>query len=130
MSNGNRKILMLGQSTPLLEGVSDLLQLVGYQVDTSATWAETEDLIGATQPNLVIVDLSDADSDTYRLSEQIRNSPRWSKVPLLFVSFSGDDRIRELQRNGGNNNDGHLHYYAHTLLSMDGLVDKVQACMA
>jgi DNA-binding response OmpR family regulator len=128
MSNGNRKILMIGQCRPLLEGVSDLLQLVGYQVDTSATWAETEYVMGAAQPNLVIVDLSEADSDPFRLSEQIRNSARWSQVPLLFVSFSGDDRIRELQGHG-NNNDGHLHYYAHTLLSMDGLVDKVQACL-
>jgi CheY-like chemotaxis protein len=129
MNKGKRRILVLGQRSPLLEGVSDLLQLVGYQVETSSNWAETEYTMGVWPPNLVIVDMSDSASDTYRLSEQICNTPRWSKVPLLFVSFSGDDRIRELQQRSHNNN-GRVHFYAHTLLGMDGLLDEVQDCLA
>lgn len=130
MDNGKRRVLVVGQTTPLVEGVSDLLKLVGYQVDMSTNWVETEDSMCFTPPNLVIVDLSDSDSEFYRLSEQIRDAPRWSQVPLLFVSFSGDDRIRELQRLSHNSNDRRLHYYAHTLLGMDSLLDKVQACLS
>jgi DNA-binding response OmpR family regulator len=129
MDNGKRRVLVVGQTTPLVEGVSDLLQLVGYQVDMSTNWVETEYSMYFTPPNLVIVDLSNSDSEVYRLSEQIRDAPHWSQVPLLFISFSGDDRIRELQRLNHNNNDGRLHYYAHTLLGMDGLLEKVQACL-
>jgi PleD family two-component response regulator len=129
MGNGERRILVIGHSTPLVEGVYDLLQLVGYQVAMSTSWTETEHTMQITPPNLVIVDLSDSDSETYHLSEQIRNMPRWSNVPLLFISFSGDDRIRELQGRS-QNYDGRLHYYAHTLLGMDGLLDKVQACLS
>jgi len=130
MGNGERRILVLGQSSALVEGVSDLLQLDGYEVDRSSSWTETEYTAERSLPNLVIVDMSEATPDTYRLSERIRNSPSWSQVPLLFVSFSGDDRLRELQRRNRHSYDGRLHYYAHTLLGVNGLLDKVQDCMS
>jgi CheY-like chemotaxis protein len=128
-SEGQR-ILVIGRSTPLIEGVSDLLQVVGYPVDILSTWAATEYAMGEAPPDLVIVDLSLAASDGYQLAERIRSTPNWSTVPILFVSFSGDHRIRELQQANQSNGDAKLHYYAHTLLGMDGLLDKVRACFA
>ncbi len=130
MSASGQRILVIGKSSPLLEGVSDLLQLAGYRVDMSSSWAETEYAMHITPPSLAIVDLSNSASDAYRLSEQIRNTPRWADVPILFISFSGDDRIRELQRRSRKNKDGRLQFYAHTLLSMDGLLEKVRTCLA
>jgi PleD family two-component response regulator len=132
MSTGSRRerILVIGTSSPLMEGVSDLLQVVGYPVDVSTTWAETEYAMYDTPPDLVIVDLSSATPDVYRLAEQIRGMPHWSEVPILFVSFSGDDRIRELQRHNQRNGEKRLHFYAHTLLGMDGLLETVRASLA
>ncbi len=123
--------MVIGKSTPLLEGVSDLLQLAGYQVATTSSWSETEYAKEIPPPNLTIVDLSSAPSDVYRLSEQIRETPRWAEVPILFISFSGDERIWDLQRHSRKKNDhGRVDFYTHTLLSMDGLLDKVQACLS
>ena len=130
MNNGRPRILVLGQTSPVVEGISDLLQLVGYQVQLSSSWAETQYALSITPPHLVIVDLSDSTPEAYRLSEQIRNTSSWSDVPLLFISFSGDERIRELQRRSGDNSDGRLHFYAHTLLGIDGLLQEVQACLS
>lgn len=124
-----QRILVIGRSTPLMEGVSDLLQVVGYPVDVSSTWTETEYAMYDTPPDLVIVDLSSAASDVYLLAEQIRGMPHWSEVPILFVSFSGDDRIRELQYRNQRNGEKRLHFYAHTLLSMDGLLETVRASL-
>jgi CheY-like chemotaxis protein len=129
MAKGRRRILVIGQSSSIIEGVADLLQLVGYQVDMSSSWAGTDYSVRAIAPNLVIVDLSDTTADAFQLSEQIRKNPHWAQVPFLFVSFSGDDQIRELQRRGRKGENGHLHYYAHTLLGMDGLLEEVQACL-
>ena len=129
MVNGRRRILVIGQSPSILEGVADLLQLVGYQVDMSSSWVGSDYPMRAMAPNLVIVDLSSSASDGHRISEQIRKMPHWSKVPFLFVSFSGDDQIRELQRESRNSENGHMYYYAHTLLGMDGLLEEVQACL-
>lgn len=129
MAKGRRRILVIGQSSSIVEGVADLLRLVGYHVDMSSSWAGIENPVRAAAPNLIIVDLSDTTSDAFSLSEQIRRIPHWSQVPFLFVSFSGDDQIRELQRQSRNGENGHLHYYAHTLLGMDGLLEEVQACL-
>lgn len=126
---GNR-ILVIGRNTPLMEGVSDLLQVVGYPVDVSSTWTETEYAMYDSPPDLVIIDLSIAAPDGYRLAEKIRSIPHWSEVPLLLVSFSGDDRIRELQRRNQKNGDKKVYFYAHTLLSMDGLLEEVRTCLA
>ena len=128
-SRGEQQILMIGRNTPLMEGVHDLLQVVGYPVEVSSSWAETEYVIYATPPKLVIVDLSSAAPDVYRVAEQIHDTPRWSGVPILFISFSGDDRIRDLQRRAHKNSHGKLYFYAHTLLSMDELLEKVRTCM-
>ena len=126
VDSGTRQILVLGQSSPLLEGVCDLLQLAGYQVATSTNWAETQYTL-TPPPNLVVIDLSHPGAEFYHLPEQIRSIPRWSQVPLLFISFSGDERIRDLRNNG--NHDGQIHFYAHPLLGMDGLLRAIQTCI-
>jgi response regulator RpfG family c-di-GMP phosphodiesterase len=81
-------------------------------------------------PHLVIVDLSSAALDAVGVAEQIRTARFWSDVPVLFISFSGDDRIRDLQGRNSNRGDGRFHFYAHTLLGMNGLLDKVESCLA
>jgi PleD family two-component response regulator len=130
MSKNGQWILVIGRSSPLVEGVHDLLQVVGYRVDMSSSWAETAYAMHILPPNLVIVDVSSATSDTFHLAEQIRDTPHWSEVPILFISFSGDDRIGELQRRSRKNGEDQLHFYAHTLLSMDELLEKVKICIS
>jgi PleD family two-component response regulator len=130
MSKNGQWILMIGRSSPLVEGVHDLLQVVGYRVDMSSSWTETEYAMHILPPNLVIVDVSSANSDVFHLAEQIRDTPYWSEVPILFISFSGDDRIHELQRRSRRNGDDQLHFYSHTLLSMEELLEKVRVCLS
>jgi DNA-binding response OmpR family regulator len=125
-----KHILVIGRSIPLMEGVADLLQVVGYPVDVSSSWAEIEYATYDRPPSLIIVDLSSSAADAYRLARQMRQTSGWKDVPVLFVSFSGDDRIRELERRSRRNGEGRLYFYAHTLLSMDELLEKVQSCLA
>lgn len=129
-NNHRQRILVIGRSVPLIEGVADLLQVVGYPVDVSSSWAETEYAMYDAPPGLVIIDLSIAAADVYQFAEQIHHIADWSRVPILFVSFSGDDRIRDLQRRNQRNGDRRVYFYAHTLLSMDELLETVRACMA
>jgi DNA-binding response OmpR family regulator len=130
MDNGKQRILVIGESSPLLEGVADLLQLAGYNAEVSSSWAEIQRASNVTPPNLAIVDLSNSPADAFCLSQRIRGFPHWVDVPILFVSFSGDDRIRELQRWTRKQNDHRLQFYAHTVLGVNGLLDKVGACLA
>lgn len=125
-----KRILVIGNHTPLMEGVSDLLQVDGYPVALSSSLAETEYALSGSSPDLVLVDISSAAPDIDRLAEQIRAVPQWADVPILYVSFSGDDRIRELQRSFQSNGDKRSHFYAHTLLGMERFMDQVRTCLA
>lgn len=129
-NNHRQRILVIGRSIPLIEGVADLLQVVGYPVDVSSSWAETEYAMYDAPPGLVIIDLSIAAADVYHFAEQIHGTADWSQVPILFVSFSGDDRIRDLQRHNQRNGNKRVYFYAHTLLGMEDLLETVRTCMA
>jgi PleD family two-component response regulator len=129
MKERGRQILMIGGSSPLLEGVIDLLQLAGHQVHTSSTWSETRDALSDSPPHLAIVDVSSSVFDTVRLYEQIDYLASCASAPILVISFSDDDRIRELRRRSRDRN-GNIQFYTQTLLGVDGLVDKVEACIA
>lgn len=129
MSNDERRILVLGEHSPLVQGVSDLLQLDGYQVDTSSDWSEAGHIQDAAPPSLVIVDLSASTSEAFDLPERIQSSPKWSKVPLLLIGFADDARISEIQHRSRSSGDRRLYFYHHTLLGMGGLLEKVQDCL-
>jgi PleD family two-component response regulator len=122
-----QRILMVGQSTPLTEGVHDLLQVVGYPVRMSSNWTETACVMNNMPPDLVIVDLS---SVAPEVADRIRRTRHGSRVPILFLSLSGDDNARDLQSRIQKNGEGRLYFYGHTLLGMDELLDKIQFCMA
>jgi PleD family two-component response regulator len=130
MNNHRSRVLVIGRSMPLIEGVADLLQVVGYPVDVSLSWADTESAMYDRPPGLVIIDLSMAADDAYRTAEQIHGLPHWADVPILFLSFSGDDRIRDLQRQSRGNGDRRVHFYAHSLLGIDRLLETIHACAA
>ncbi len=128
MEKRGRQILMIGGRSPLLEGVSDLLQLAGHQVATSSTWTEARNALNASPPHLAIVDVSSSAFDTLRLYEQIDYLAQCIRAPILVISFSGDDRIRDLRRRSRDRH-GKIQFYTQTLLGVEGLVDKVESCM-
>lgn len=128
MLGTQQRIMVFGSPTPLVEGVSDLLQVEGYQVEVASDWLEADQRAEASLPNLIIVDLSDPLRVSLRLIEQVQCLPHWAGVPILFVSFSGGEQVRELQRQTRNTHwKNRLHFYIHTLLSMDGFLSQVQA---
>lgn len=129
MAHGTSKIVVIGRASPLLEGVTDLLQLAGYDALLATSWAEAEVTLRGVLPNLAILDLSDW-LDSLDLPRQIRAMAPSPDVPILLLSFSGDDRIWHLQQVVGEADSGRVEIYAHTLLGPNGLVDKVKYCLS
>lgn len=130
MKKSGPQILVIGRRTPLLEGVSDLLQLAGYNVLRSSSWEEAESHLRHEPPKLAIADLSSLESDAYLLSTSIHDTPVWVDVPVLMVSLTQDDRIRDLQGDSRNGNGYRLKFYSNTLLGMNGLLEEVKSCLA
>jgi CheY-like chemotaxis protein len=129
MSENGRRILVIGKSSPVVEGVSELLRLTGYQVAVRPTWVGVERPVAS--PDLVIiVDLSSPFPETQHVLEEIHRTPHWGHVPILFVSFSNEDNIRELQQRLQSHNGGQLSFFVHTVLGIDSFLDKVQTCLS
>lgn len=130
MKDSAPQILVIGRRTPLLEGVCDLLQLAGYAVLRSPNWEEAESHLCAEPPRLAIADLSSPESDACLRSANIYDTPAWAAVPVLMISLTQDDRVRDLQGDSLNGNGHRLKYYSNTLLGMDGLLEEVKSCLA
>jgi CheY-like chemotaxis protein len=128
MASGSQKIVVIGNPSPLLEGVADLLQLAGYDVALSAGGPDAADVGGAPPPDLAILDLSEW-LDSLELPQQILSMAPAPEVPILLLSFSGDDRIWHLQHVEGEGKSGRVEIYAHSLLGPNGLLDKVKGCL-
>lgn len=130
MDKCGQRILVIGGNWALLEGVSDLLDLAGYQPLLSSTWAEVERLLDSATPDLVIVDLSSADPEAFRACARLRGQSPLSAVPMLLMSFTGLQHIHELRWSGGGSDEARPQFYVNTLLGPGTLLEKVGECLA
>ena len=124
------RILVVGGPSPLLEGVSDLLQLAGYRVNALSTWAEAEKAIIGRPPHLAVVDPSVLAADPPELSVRIAKASGWTGVPILCVGFPNDTRIQELRRRSLWEDGLRVRFYTHTLQGTNGLLEAVKDCLA
>jgi len=128
MSAGTRKIVVIGSTPAVLEAVSDLLELAGYDVTPAGTWVQVDEPARARESDLAILDLSDW-PDSIDLPEQILLPWSASGVPVLLLSLGGDERIWKLQKAGRDASDGRVEVYAQSLLGPDAWLDKVKRCL-
>lgn len=129
-ATGGQRILVVGGPSPLLEGVADLLQIAGYRVESLATWAEAEQALNGSPPQLTIVDPSALAADPLGLSFSIAKASDGTGVPVLCVGFPDDARIGELRRHSRLGNGHRLRFFPHTVLGMNGLLEAVEDCLA
>lgn len=124
------RILVIGEASSLLEGVSDLLELAGYDVALSSTWSEAERAIETMTPSLAIIDLSDPEPNAVQLCSQIHRKGQHADMPILLLNFSSRDRTRYLELCGGIARERRLELYTQRLLGVDGLLRKVRDCLS
>ncbi len=130
MDRLGQRILVIGEASSLLEGVSDLLELAGYDVALSSTWSEVEQAIDATPPSLAIIDLSRPQPDAVQLCSQIHRKGQSADMPILLLNFSSRDRTRYVELCGGIARERRLELYTQRLLGVDGLLQKVRDCLS
>jgi DNA-binding response OmpR family regulator len=80
------KILVVDDDPNLLLLLSDLLQLQGYDVETAGSGYLALTMLKTVIPDLLISDVAMPGLDGYGLVEQLRNHPRFARMPILFVS--------------------------------------------
>lgn len=98
-SVGNHKRLLLIDDDPnLILLVKDYLEFRGYEVVTAENGREALEVLENDIPDMIICDVMMPEMDGYSLVKHVREDPRTSWVPVLFLSAKGQsqDRVKGL----------------------------------
>jgi PAS domain S-box-containing protein len=87
------KILVVDDDPQVLTFLQTLLTPWGFQVvilqDPQKCWKALE----SVKPDLLILDIEMPDTNGIELCQVIRNDPRWSELPILFLTVHNDAEI-------------------------------------
>ncbi len=98
-SAGNHKRLLLIDDDPnLILLVKDYLEFRGYKVITAENGREALEVLEQETPDMIICDVMMPEMDGYSLVKAIREDPKTSWIPVLFLSAKGQsqDRVKGL----------------------------------
>ncbi|MBE9229306.1 response regulator [Phormidium sp. LEGE 05292] len=87
------KILIVDDDRLLLAALSTLLIPWGFQVSTLADPQQFWQTLAACIPDLLILDIEMPGFRGIELCQVVRSDPRWSELPVLFLSGHNDPEI-------------------------------------
>ncbi len=98
-SAGNhRRLLLIDDDPNLILLVKDYLEFRGYEVITAENGREALEVLEQETPDMIICDVMMPEMDGYSLVSAIRQDPKTSWIPVLFLSAKGQsqDRVKGL----------------------------------
>jgi DNA-binding NarL/FixJ family response regulator len=93
-----KQLLLIDDDPNLILLVKDYLEFQGYEVTAAENGREALEILEQQLPDMIICDIMMPEMDGYTLVQHIRNDPRTSWIPVLFLSAKGQsqDRIKGL----------------------------------
>jgi DNA-binding response OmpR family regulator len=83
-------ILLVEDEPDLIEVVSHILEIEGYQV-VRATGADSAlSALQETRPDLIVSDVMMPGLSGFDFFQQVRARPEWSTIPFMFLTARGD----------------------------------------
>lgn len=96
---GTRVRLLVADDEPdLLSLMKDSLQCEGYEVLTAANGQEALDIVRASPPDMVVLDLWMPVKDGFAVCRELKEDPAFHHLPVLLLSAAGttDNKIQGL----------------------------------
>jgi DNA-binding NarL/FixJ family response regulator len=92
------RLLLVDDDPNLILLVKDYLEFQGYEVVTAENGQEALNLLATDIPDMIICDIMMPEMDGYTLINQVRQDPRISWIPVMFLSAKGQsqDRVKGL----------------------------------
>lgn len=87
------KVLIVDDDLHLLTALSTLLEPWGLHVTTLAQPQQFWQVLSDCAPDLLILDIEMPGFSGIELCQVVRNDPRWSELPVLFLSGHSDPEI-------------------------------------
>ncbi|MCA2978377.1 MAG: response regulator [Myxococcaceae bacterium] len=95
-ANQRPVVLVVDDDLNNLKLVSASLTLEGYEVLTAATGEESLELVAARQVDLMLLDVSMPGLDGIEVCRRVREQPRLSRMPIIFLTADQEDAERTL----------------------------------
>jgi DNA-binding response OmpR family regulator/HPt (histidine-containing phosphotransfer) domain-containing protein len=87
------KVMVIDDDPSVLVYVSTLLSPWGFQVTVLQESHRFLQVLEMTHPDLLILDAVMPNFNGFELCQVVRNDPRWSKLPVLFLSGHTDGEV-------------------------------------
>lgn len=100
-----------------------LLQSTGYQVLEAENAEEAREILKGNHPDLILMDINMPDVDGYTLTNEIKNMPQQSGVPIIAITANVMKGDRERTLNAGC--DG----YIEKPIDVDRFLDQIAQFM-
>jgi DNA-binding response OmpR family regulator len=81
-----KKILIIDDEAVNRAILEDYLSNFGYEIYMASNGSEGVDMLAKTAPDLVLLDIKMPDKDGFQTLEEIKRSPGFSNIPVLFLS--------------------------------------------
>lgn len=97
-AQSQKELLLVDDDPNLILLVKDYLEFRGYRVITAENGREALEVLETQVPDLIVCDIMMPEMDGYALVKHIRENPRTSWIPVLFLSAKGQsqDRVKGL----------------------------------
>lgn len=94
----NKRLLLIDDDPNLILLVKDYLEFRGYEVVTAENGREALEVLEQEIPDMIICDVMMPEMDGYALVQHVREDPKTSWIPVLFLSAKGQsqDRVKGL----------------------------------
>ncbi|HEY0093927.1 MAG TPA: response regulator [Archangium sp.] len=80
------KLLIVDDEVAILEALTDILSVEGYEVATAANGAEGLKRAGEDRPDLILLDLMMPVMDGQEMLRRIKESPELRSIPVVVMS--------------------------------------------
>ena len=96
MATDAPQLMLVEEDETLADITAFRLELLGYGVRQVRTADEARRSLQEQAPDLIILDLALSGTDGFELTDQIRNDPQTTGIPVLAFSSSAD--LEDVQR--------------------------------
>jgi DNA-binding response OmpR family regulator len=87
----SRKILIADDEPNIVAAVEFLLQRRGYEVQVARTGEQALQLVEASRPDLVLLDVMMPVKSGYEVCRRLRERPEWRDIRIIMLSAKGRD---------------------------------------
>ena len=82
-------ILVVEDELIILDSLSDLLRVHGFQVLQAANGLEALAILQDNTPDLILADIMMPEMNGYQLYNRVRQNPEWLWIPFIFLTAKG-----------------------------------------